>query len=82
MITEQLTPLLLARKEKLKGITKPHVQFWASGKTSPLLKNVDRICKENDLKVLVYDGNLDALIRFAHDVAKEQGLKMVLNFEV
>jgi hypothetical protein len=46
-----------------------------SGTRSPLLKkNVDQICKLNDIKVLVYDGNLDTLINFAK-VAKEQGLK-------
>lgn len=82
MITEQLIPLLKNRKEKLKLVQPPTIKLWEQGTRSPLLKNVDQICKANDLKVLVYDGNLDTLINFAHKVAKEQGLKMVLNFEV
>jgi hypothetical protein len=82
MITEQLIPLLKNKRENLKGTTLPTVKLWESGTRSPLLKNVDQICKLNDIKVLVYDGNLDTLINFAHKVAKEQGLKMVLNFEV
>ena len=82
MITKQLIPLLEKRNENLKGVTPPTISKWKLGIRSPLLKNVDQICEANNLKVLVYDGNLDTLINFAHDVAKEQGLKMVLNFEV
>lgn len=82
MITKQLVSILKRKNKNLKGVTHPTVWFWGQGTRSPLLKNVDQICEDNNLKVLVYDGNLDTLIKFAHDVAKEQGLKMVLNFEV
>lgn len=78
MITEQLIPLLKNKKESLKLVTPPTIKLWEQGTRSPLLKNVDQICKANDLKVLVYDGNLDTLIKFA----EKQGIKIVLNFEV
>lgn len=78
MITEQLIPLLKNKKEKLKLVQPPTIKLWEQGTRSPLLKNVDQICKANDLKVLVYDGNVNTLI----DFAEKQGIKIVLNFEV
>ena len=78
MITEQLIPLLKNKKEKLKLVQPPTIKLWEQGTRSPLLKNVDQICKANDLKVLVYDGNLDMVdaifnyLGFKLDCLKDQ----------
>ena len=82
MITEQLIKMLRARKEKLMFVSRQTLNNWESGRRSPLLRNVDLLCKENDIEVLLYNGDLDDIIEFAHRVAQKKGMKLVLSFDV
>ena len=81
-ITEQIIKMLRARKEKLMFVSPQTISNWERGKNSPLLRNVDLLCKENGIEVLLYDGDLDDIIEFAYRVAKKKGMKMNIVFEI
>ena len=81
-ITDQLIKMLRARKEKLMFVSPQTINNWERGKHSPLLRNVDLLCQENDIEVLIYNGDLDDIINFAHRVAQKKGMKLVLSFDV
>ena len=81
-ITEQLVKTLRARGKKAFLVSPQVLLNWEQGKNSPRLKNVDHLLKENDIEVLLFDGNLEDLISFAKKVSEKRGMKLVLTFEV
>jgi metal-responsive CopG/Arc/MetJ family transcriptional regulator len=82
-ITEQLVKILneKTKKSKVVVVSPRTILNWEKGKSSPKLSNVDQYLEENKIDVLLYDGDQDKLIEFAHEIGKKTGKKVTISFE-
>jgi transcriptional regulator with XRE-family HTH domain len=82
-ITEQLVKILneKTKKSKVVVVSPRTILNWEKGKSSPKLSNVDQYLEENKIDVLLYDGDQDKLIEFAHEIGKKIGKKVTVSFE-
>lgn len=82
-ITEQLVKILneKTKKSKVIVVSPRTILNWEKGKSSPKLKNVDQYLEENKIDVLLYDGDRNKLIEFAHEIGKKTGEKIKVSFE-
>jgi hypothetical protein len=82
-ITEQLVKILneKTKKSKVVVVSPRTILNWEKGKSSPKLSNVDQFLEENKIDVLLYDGDQDKLIEFAHEIGKKTGKKVTVSFE-
>jgi len=82
-ITEQLVKILneKTKKSKVVVVSPRTILNWEKGKSSPKLSNVDQYLEENKIDVLLYDGDQDKLIEFAHEIGKKTGKKITISFE-
>jgi transcriptional regulator with XRE-family HTH domain len=82
-IIEQLVKILTekTKKSKVVVVSPRTILNWEKGKSSPKLSNVDQYLEENKIDVLLYDGDQDKLIEFAHEIGKKTGKKITVSFE-
>jgi DNA-binding XRE family transcriptional regulator len=81
MIKEQLLNILKTKDHPLL-VSKQVINYWEKPNTNPNLKTIEKVIEANDLDVFISDGNLNELIAFNKKIAKKNGFKMNLVFEV
>lgn len=80
-IKEQILKLLEGKDHPIL-VSRQVINTWKSPKTNPNLNTIEKIIKENDFDVFISDGNLNDLIDFNKKIAKKNGFKMNIVFEV
>ena len=86
---ETFCRILLAKKielkeknETLKGVSISTIGRWHAEKQSPHLKDVERICLENDIELpFFFDGNVESLFEYNKRIGEKMGFKIQLIFE-
>jgi hypothetical protein len=73
---------LLRAKKRFIGVAGANVVKWGSGKASPTLETMERVCIANDIELpFFFDGRIESLIEYNKKVAAKMGLKVQIIFE-
>lgn len=88
-LQQEFCRILLAKKIELKkenknleGVSMSTIGRWQYGKNSPLLENVEELCKLNEITPpYFFDGNIENLMAYNKKIGEKMGFKIQIIFE-
>jgi len=73
---------ILRAKKRFIGVNGANVVKWASGKASPTLETMEKVCIANDIELpFFFDGKIESLLEYNKRIGEKMGFKIQIIFE-